>query len=95
MKNVESTLMGYMRKSTNGGALKMSIDVDALAKADTYESKDGKRYANLIVNLARVQEVINGDRPVIAVNQLHDVPATPEPAAPAAPAAKPKAAKRK
>lgn len=65
-----STLVGYMRKSTNGGALKMSISAEAFAQAQKYASKDGKEYVNLIVNLSRAQEVINGDRAVTSVCQL-------------------------
>jgi hypothetical protein len=70
-----STLVGYVRKSSHGGALKMSISAEAFANARRYASKDGKEYVNLIVNLAKAQEVINGDRAVTSVCQLTDQPA--------------------
>ena len=72
MSNKQSILVGYMRKSTNGGALKMSISYEAFAAAQRYSSKDGKEYVNLIVNLAKAQEIISGDRAVTSVCQLTD-----------------------
>ena len=64
---MESELVGYMRKSTNGQVLKMSISADAFDNAQKYASKDGKEYVNLVVNLSKMQEVINGDRAVTSV----------------------------
>lgn len=68
MKN--STLVGYARKSANGGAIKMSISSEAFTAAQKYASKDGKEYVNLVINLAKMQEVINGERAVTSVCQL-------------------------
>jgi len=67
-----SKLVGYMRKSTTGGALKMSISAEAFAEAQKYSAKDGNQYVNLILNLAKVQEVICGDRAVTSVCQLNE-----------------------
>jgi hypothetical protein len=67
-----STLVGYMRKSTMGSALKMSISCEAFESARKYASKDGREYVNLVVNLSKAQEVINGDRAVTSVCQLVD-----------------------
>jgi hypothetical protein len=64
---MESELVGYLRKSANGGALKMSISADAFDNAQKYNAKDGKEYVNLVVNLSKMQEVINGDRAVTSV----------------------------
>jgi len=68
----KSTLVGYMRKSNGGGALKLSISSEAFQNAQRYASKDGKEYVNLIVNLAKTQEVISGERAVTSVCQLLD-----------------------
>ncbi|MBI5000570.1 MAG: hypothetical protein HZB92_03455 [Euryarchaeota archaeon] len=68
----KSTLVGYMRKSNGGGALKLSISSEAFQGAQRYASKDGKEYVNLIVNLAKTQEVISGERAVTSVCQLQD-----------------------
>lgn len=64
-----STLVGYARKSTNGGAIKMSISAEAFEAARKYSSKDGKEYVNLEINLAKMQEVISGERAVTSVCQ--------------------------
>jgi heme-binding NEAT domain protein len=67
-----STLVGYMRKSANGGALRISVSKDAFDQAQKYQSKDGKEYVNLVVNLSKTQEVINGERAVTSVCQVID-----------------------
>jgi len=64
---MQSELVGYLRRSENGQALKMSVSADAFDSAQKYSSKDGKEYVNLVVNLSKAQEVINGDRAVTSV----------------------------
>jgi len=69
---MKSELVGYMRKSTNGEALKLSISADAIGEAQKYQAKDGKEYVNLVVNLSKTQEVIDGERAVTSVCYLRD-----------------------
>ncbi|MEW5937091.1 MAG: hypothetical protein AB1665_04640 [Candidatus Thermoplasmatota archaeon] len=68
----KSTLVGYLRRSNAGGALKMSISAEAMQSAQRYSTKDGKEYVNLVVNLDKVQEIIDGDRAVTSICQLVD-----------------------
>ena len=68
---MESKLVGYLRKSNNGGALKLSLDVDALEDAERYES-NGREYISLIANLEKVEEIIDGSREVTSICYLVD-----------------------
>ena len=65
-----SELIGYVRKSKNGQALKISLSVEAFNAAEKYASADGSEYVGLIVNTDRTSKVINGDREVTSVCQL-------------------------
>lgn len=69
---MESKLVGYLRKSNNGGAIKMSLDVEALEDVERYETKDGREYISLIANLGKVGEIIEGDREVTSICYLTD-----------------------
>lgn len=65
-----SELIGYVRKSKNGQALKLSLSAAAFEAAERYQSADGADYVGLIVNLDRAQQIIDGDREVTSVCQL-------------------------
>ncbi len=69
---VQSELIGYVRKSRNGNALKLSISAEAFENAQRYLSQDGKEYVGLIVNLAKVQEILDDTRDVTSVCQIKD-----------------------
>ena len=69
---VQSELIGYVRKSRNGNALKLSISAEAFENAQRYLSQDGKEYVGLIVNLAKVQEILEDTREVTSVCQIKD-----------------------
>ena len=66
----ESQLIGYVRKSRNGGALKMSIDASAFEKAERYKSQDGREFVSLIANLDKIGQILEGDREVTSLCQL-------------------------
>lgn len=68
----ESQLIGYLRKSQAGGALKLSIDQEAFEKAERYDTKDGRKYVQLVVNMDKVQEIIRGEREVTSLCQIKD-----------------------
>ena len=68
----KSELIGYLRKSNNGNALKMSISTEAFGNATRYKGKDEKEYVSLIVNLEKAREVMEGQREVTSVSQLLD-----------------------
>ena len=67
---VESQLVGYVRKSRNGGALRMSIDAEAFAKAERYKSQDGREFVGLIANIDKINQILEGDREVTSLCQL-------------------------
>lgn len=67
---VKSTLVGYVRKSNGKGALKLSISKDAFEEAEKYLSQDGSEYVGLVINIARVQEILEGTRDVTSICQI-------------------------
>ena len=67
---VQSELIGYVRKSRSGNALKLSISAEAFDSAQRYLSQDGKEYVGLIVNTAKVQEILEDSRDVTSVCQI-------------------------
>ena len=69
---VQSELIGYVRKSRNGNALNLSISAEAFDNAQRYLSQDGKEYVGLIVNIAKVQEILDDTRDVTSVCQIKD-----------------------
>lgn len=68
----QSQLVGYVRKSKSGGALNLSIDADAFSKAERFTGSDGREFVSLIVNLDKVQDIIEGEREVTSLCQLTD-----------------------
>ena len=66
----ESQLVGYVRKSRKGGALRMSIDTEAFAKAERYKSQDGREFVSLIANIDKISQILEGDREVTSLCQL-------------------------
>ena len=68
----KSELIGYLRKSNNGNALKMSISTEAFENAARYTGKDEKEYVGLIVNLEKAREIMEGQREVTSVAQIVD-----------------------
>jgi hypothetical protein len=67
---VQSELIGYVRKSRSGNALKLSISAEAFDSAQRYLSQDGKEYVGLIVNTAKIQEILDDSRDVTSVCQI-------------------------
>jgi len=68
----KSELIGYLRKSNSGNALKMSIATEAFENAARYTGKDEKEYVSLIINLEKAREVMEGQREVTSVSQIVD-----------------------
>ena len=63
-------IVGYIRLSKVGNALKMTIMKSALDKARTVESRDGTEYVSLIMNLDNIRDIIGGGREVASVCEL-------------------------
>ena len=65
-------LVGYVRKSNAGGALKISINTAAFSDCSTYVTSDGQSYVPLVMSLNALEKVLNGERAVTTVSQLQD-----------------------
>ena len=65
-------LVGYVRKSNAGGALKVSINTSAFGDCSTYVTSDGQAYVPLVISLNALGKVMSGERAVTTLSQLQD-----------------------
>jgi len=65
-----SELVGYVRKSNAGNALKLTILKSAFENAKTVEGKDGTQYVSLIVNLSKIRMIIGDEQEVTSICQV-------------------------
>ena len=74
MEDVEnkSNLVGYVRRSNAGGAIKVSINNDAFAECETYVTSDGQEYVPLVISLNALNKVLIGERVVSTISQIVD-----------------------
>ena len=68
----QTLLVGYVRKSNAGGALKVSINTSAMADCSTYTTSDGQTYIPLVISLNALRKVLAGERSVTTVSQFVD-----------------------
>ena len=68
----KSNLVGYVRRSNAGGAIKVSINSDAFADCDTYVTSDGQEYVPLVISLNALNKVLSGERVVTTISQIMD-----------------------
>ena len=68
----KSNLVGYVRKSNAGGAIKVSINSDALSDCNTYVTSDGQEYIPLVISLNALNKVLTGERVVTTISQIID-----------------------
>ncbi|MGA1821812.1 MAG: hypothetical protein ACMUIG_04735 [Thermoplasmatota archaeon] len=69
-----SNLMGYVRRSRNGGALNVSVAEEAFEQAERYETADGTKYVGMIINLNKLRNILAGDQEVTNISQLVSEP---------------------
>ena len=67
-----SNLVGYVRRSNAGGAIKVSINSDAFSDCETYVTSDGQEYDPLVISLNALNKVLNGERVVTTISQILD-----------------------
>ena len=67
-----TTLVGYVRKSNAGRAVKLSINPSAFQDCATYVTSDGQTYVQLIVSINALNGVIEGNKAVTSINHLND-----------------------
>lgn len=68
----KANLVGYVRKSNAGGAIKVSINSDAIAECETYVTSDGQEYVPLVISLNALMKVLDGERVVTTISQIID-----------------------
>ncbi len=66
-------LIGYVRKSATGNALKLNINRGAFSRAETYTGRDGEEYVGLIVSLDKVKMLIGDQKEVTSICQIVDI----------------------
>ena len=71
-QNTNSTLVGFIRKSNAGRAVKLSINTSSFQDCATYVTSDGQTYVQLVVSLNALTGVIDGSRAVTSINHLID-----------------------
>ena len=71
-KKTNNILVGFVRKTNAGKALKLSINTSSFADCATYVTSDGQTYVQLVVSLNSITSVIEGNRAVTAINHLLD-----------------------
>ena len=71
-QNANSTLVGFIRKSNAGRAIKLSINTSSFQDCATYVTSDGQTYVQLIVSLNALTGIIDGSRAVTSINHLND-----------------------
>ena len=69
-EEIPNLLVGYVRRSNAGGAIKVSINTNAFGDCETYTTSDGQGYAQLLISLSALRKVIDGERGVTTVSQL-------------------------
>ena len=74
MNDVENktNLVGYVRKSNAGGAVKVSINTEAFTECETYVTSDGQEYVPLIISVNALNKVLDGERVVTTISQMVD-----------------------
>lgn len=70
VEEIPSLLVGYVRKSNAGGAIKVSINTAAFADCETYTTSDGQTYVPLVISLGALNKVLQGERAVTTVSHL-------------------------
>lgn len=68
----KSNLVGYVRRSNAGGAIKVSINSDAFSDCETYVTSDGQEYVPLVISLNALNKVLSGERVVTTISQIQD-----------------------
>jgi len=63
-------LVGYVRRSSGGAQVKISINLQALKDCNTYTTADGQTYVPLVMSRQALQKVLNGERAVTTVSQI-------------------------
>ena len=67
-----SNLVGFVRKSEKGSAVKVSISKEAFENAKTYVSQSGEEFVPLIISMGHLEQLIAGEKEVTSICQIQD-----------------------
>lgn len=67
-----TTLVGWARQSQAGGALKISLHQEAIGSCHTYTTTDGTSYIPLVLSIAALRRILDGQQSVTTVSQFSD-----------------------
>ena len=67
-----TTLVGWARQSQAGGAPKISLHQEAIGSCHTYTTADGTEYVPLVISIAALRRVLEGQQTVTTVSQFSD-----------------------
>ena len=67
-----TTLIGRASQSRAGGALKLSLHSEAVSNCHTYTTADGTSYVPLVISMAALRRVIDGEQTVTTVSQFQE-----------------------
>ena len=65
-----SLLVGYVRRSNAGGAIKLSINTNAFGDCKTYTTSDVQSYTCVVISLDELHKFMNCKLIVTTVSQL-------------------------
>mgnify|MGYP003681998791 FL=1 len=71
-QNTNSMLVGFVRKSNAGRAVKLSINTSSFQDCATYVTSDGQTYVQLVISMNALSCIIDGTRAVTSINHLND-----------------------
>jgi hypothetical protein len=69
---MKTELLGFVRKTKDGKALRIAISVEAFNKAERYISRDGTEFVPMIISLSRLYQLLEGEKEVTNVSQIKD-----------------------
>jgi hypothetical protein len=60
-------LVGYVRLSKNGGAVNLSVNVNAMAECKPYETADGEKYVSMTISKKALLALLAEEKQVTSI----------------------------
>jgi hypothetical protein len=67
---MKSELVGFVRMSRTGNAVKVSISKEAFDNARSYLSQNGEEFVPLVITLGHLESLIAGEKEVTSISQM-------------------------
>ena len=71
-KGDKMILVGYVRKSNKGNAIKLSINKQSLKDCEVFTTSDGQQYIALVISIAALRKVLDGENAVTTISQIEE-----------------------